>query len=137
MESSMAGMAGYLVLMFFAAQFVAAFQWTELGIILAVIGADALSGLALGSIPLLVGFVLMAALINLLIGSASAKWALIAPVFVPMFFLLGISPEATQLAYRIGDSSTNIITPLMPYYGVVLAFAQRYQPSAGVGTLMA
>ena len=137
METSMSGMAGYLVLMFFAAQFVAAFQWTDLGVILAITGADVLAGLSLGPVTLLVGFVLMAALINLLIGSASAKWALMAPVFVPMFYLLGVSPEATQLAYRIGDSSTNIITPLMPYYGVVLAFVQRYQPSAGVGTLMA
>lgn len=137
METSMSGMAGYLVLMFFAAQFVAAFQWTDLGVILAITGADGLAGFSLGPVTLLVGFVLMAALINLLIGSASAKWVLIAPVFVPMFYLLDVSPEATQLAYRIGDSSTNIITPLMPYYGVVLAFVQRYQPAAGVGTLMA
>jgi aminobenzoyl-glutamate transport protein len=86
---------------------------------------------------LLISFVLMAAGINLLIGSASAKWALLAPIFIPMFYLLGISPEATQVAYRIGDSSTNIITPLMPYFGVVVAFMQRYDKQAGIGTMIA
>jgi len=74
---------------------------------------------------------------NLFVGSASAKWGLLAPVFVPMLYLLGISPEATQMAYRIGDSATNIITPLMPYFGVVIAFAQRYRKDLGIGTLVA
>ena len=79
----------------------------------------------------------MAAFINLLVGSASAKWALIAPIFVPMFLLSGISPEATQVAYRVGDSVTNIITPLMPYFGVVVAFTRQYDEEAGIGTLIA
>jgi aminobenzoyl-glutamate transport protein len=79
----------------------------------------------------------LTALINLFIGSSSAKWALIAPVFVPMLLLAGLSPEAAQVAYRIGDSSTNIITPLMPYFGVVVAFAQKYQKDIGVGSLVA
>ena len=137
MESSMATMASYLVLMFFAAQFVSYFAWSQLGIISAINGAQALKSLAVGSTSLLLCFVLLAAFINLLIGSASAKWALIAPIFVPMLLLLGISPEATQLAFRIGDSSTNIITPLMPYFGVVVAFVQRYDKQAGVGTIIA
>ncbi len=137
MEAAMATMAGYLVLMFFAAQFVNAFSWSQLGTIAAIRGAEGLQWLNPSAGTLLVLFVLLAALINLLIGSASAKWALIAPIFVPMFLLVGISPEAAQMAYRVGDSSTNIITPLMPYFGVVVAFMQRYEPKAGIGTMMA
>ena len=137
MENSMATMASYLVLMFFAAQFVSYFAWSQLGIISAIKGATYLKSLAIGSSSLLICFVLLAAVINLLIGSASAKWALIAPIFVPMLMLIGISPEATQLAFRIGDSTTNIITPLMPYFGVVVAFVQRYDKQAGVGTIIA
>lgn len=137
MEQSIASMASYLVLMFFAAQFVNYFAWSGMGAIAAVKGANLLSALQLPPALLLIAFILLCAGINLLIGSASAKWALLAPVFVPMLYLLGISPEAAQLAYRIGDSSTNIITPLMPYFGVVVAFAQRYDKSLGIGTLMA
>ncbi len=137
MEQSMASMASYLVLMFFAAQFVNYFAWSGLGAIAAIKGAALLATLNLPAAPLLLCFILLCALINLVIGSASAKWALLAPVFVPMLYLLGISPEGTQLAYRIGDSSTNIITPLMPYFGVVVAFAQRYDKDLGIGTLMA
>lgn len=136
METTMATMAGYLVLMFFAAQFVNFFAWSNLGTLLAVTGAGWLEGLALPESLLLLVFVFMAAFINLFVGSASAKWGLLAPVFVPMLFLLGITPEATQMAFRIGDSSTNIITPLMPYFGVVVAFAQRYRPNLGLGTMM-
>lgn len=137
MEKSMKTMATYLVLMFFAAQFVSYFGWSQLGIIAAVKGADLLQALQLSSVTLLVSFIILAALINLLIGSASAKWALIAPIFVPMLLLSGISPEAAQMAYRIGDSSTNIITPLMPYFGVVVAFVQQYDSKAGIGTIIA
>jgi len=137
METTMGTMAGYLVLMFFAAQFVNYFAWSQLGSLLAALGAQTLGGWALPSSLLLVVFVLLAAFVNLFVGSASAKWGLLAPVFVPMLYLLGISPEASQMAYRIGDSSTNIITPLMPYFGVVVAFAQRYRPELGIGTLVA
>lgn len=133
----MATMAPYLVLMFFAAQFVSYFNWSQLGIITAIKGSDLLQHLQLNSALLLVSFVLITAIINLFIGSASAKWALMAPVFVPMFMLSGISPEAVQVAYRIGDSSTNIITPLMPYFGVVVAFVQKYDKDAGIGTILA
>ena len=137
MEKAMGTMATYLVLMFFAAQFVNYFAWTHLGLITAIRGAELLQASQLGSSFILVLFVLMAALINLLIGSASAKWSLMAPVFIPMLMLYGIAPEATQAAYRIGDSSSNIITPLMPYFGIVVAFAQRYDSKAGIGTIMA
>ncbi len=137
MENSMATMASYLVLMFFAAQFVSWFGWSQLGIITAIKGAEILQAFNPNSTLLLVLFVLLSAFINLLVGSASAKWALLAPIFVPMLLLSGISPEATQVAYRIGDSSTNIITPLMPYFGVVLAFIQKYDRNAGIGTLLA
>jgi len=133
MEATMETMAAYLVLMFFAAQFVAWFGWTQL----AIGGASLLEALDLGTLPLLLAFVLIAAVINLMVGSASAKWGLLAPVFVPMLYLLGISPEATQMAYRVGDSVTNIITPLMPYFALVVAFVQRWEPRAGIGTVIA
>jgi aminobenzoyl-glutamate transport protein len=137
MESAMRMMAGYLVLMFFAAQFVNYFAWTNLGLITAIRGAELLQASQLDGKLVLLLFVLLAAAINLLIGSASAKWSVIAPVFIPMLLLYGVAPEAVQAAYRIGDSSTNIITPLMPYFGIVVAFAQRYQARAGIGTVVA
>ena len=136
MEASMATIASYLVLMFFAAQFVNWFNWSQLGLLIALEGANWLTAHPVHPSLLLAAFVFFAGFINLFIGSGSAKWALLAPVFVPMLFLAGIPAEATQVAFRIGDSSTNIITPLMPYFGVVLAFAQRYQANAGVGTLL-
>jgi len=137
MEQTMETMAVYLVLMFFASQFVAWFGWTNLGVITAIGGSKVLAAIDPGTLPLLLIFVVLAATINLVIGSASAKWAIMGPVFVPMLYLLGISPEATQMAYRIGDSVTNIVTPLMPYFALVLAFAQRYDKRAGLGTLIA
>lgn len=137
MSQSMSTLAGYLVLVFFAAQFVAFFTWTQLGLIFAVEGANFLKMLNLSAIPLFIGFILLTAVANLFMGSASAKWALMAPVFVPMFMLLGYSPEMTQLAYRIGDSVTNIISPMMSYFALIIAFFQRYEPKAGIGTVVA
>jgi aminobenzoyl-glutamate transport protein len=137
MGKAMETLGVYLVLVFFAAQFVAYFNWTNLGLIFAIQGAEALKASGLGTIPLLVAFVLVAATINLFMGSASAKWAIMAPVFVPMFMLLGYTPEFTQAAYRIGDSTTNIISPMMSYFALIIAFLQRYQPQAGLGTLVA
>lgn len=136
MEQHMATMASYLVLMFFAAQFVSYFLWSNLGSILAISGATFLGSLDLPMAVILFLFILLVAVLNLFIGTGSGKWALIAPIFVPMLLLLGINPEATQMAYRIGDSTTNIITPLMPYFGVVVAFAQKYDAKAGVGTII-
>lgn len=137
MSASMGTLASYLVLVFFAAQFVALFNWTQLGLIFAVEGAEMLKALGLPKIPLLLGFILLTATVNLAMGSASAKWALMAPVFVPMFMLLGYSPEVTQTAYRVGDSVTNIISPMMSYFAIVIAFLQRYEPKAGIGTVVA
>lgn len=136
MEKTIALMATYIVLMFFAAQFVNYFSWTNLGLIIAIKGAELLKVSGLSSIPLMLGFILLSSVANLFIGSASAKWAIIAPVFIPMFMLLGIAPEVVQAAYRVGDSSSNIITPLMPYFALVFAFMKRYDEKAGVGTIM-
>ncbi|MBC7196204.1 MAG: AbgT family transporter [Deferribacterales bacterium] len=136
MGKAMSSMGGYLVIAFAASQFIAFFNYSKLGIILAVTGADFLETIGLSGIPLMVGFVIIAAFINLFVGSASAKWAIMAPIFVPMFMRLGYSPELTQLAYRIGDSTTNIITPLMSYFAVIVAFAEQYDEETGIGTLI-
>jgi aminobenzoyl-glutamate transport protein len=137
MGKAMETLGVYLVLVFFAAQFVAFFNWTNLGLIIAISGAEALRASGLGTIPLIVSFVFVSAFINLFMGSASAKWAIMAPVFIPMLMLLGYSPELTQAAYRIGDSSTNIISPMMSYFALIIAFLQRYNDKAGLGTLVA
>jgi aminobenzoyl-glutamate transport protein len=133
---SMASMGAYIVLAFVAAHLIAFFNWSNLGLIIAVTGAELLQGIGFGGIPLIVAFILVSAFINLFIGSASAKWAIMAPVFVPMLMLMGYSPELTQAAYRIGDSFTNILTPLLPYFPLVIIFAQKYQKDIGLGTLI-
>lgn len=137
MGKAMETLGLYMVLVFFAAQFVAYFNWTNLGLIVAVKGASLLGSSGLGPIPLLLSFVLVAGFINLFMGSASAKWAIMAPVFVPMLMLLGYSPEITQTAYRIGDSTTNIISPMMTYFALIVAFVERYDRKAGIGTVIA
>jgi aminobenzoyl-glutamate transport protein len=137
MAKAMNGMGYYIVMAFFAAQFIAAFGQSNLGALLAIKGADALRDAGLPMQVTLVGIVLLTASINLLVGSASAKWALIAPVFVPMLMQLGVSPDLTQAAYRVGDSSTNIITPLLPYFPLIVVFCQRYVKSTGIGTVVA
>jgi aminobenzoyl-glutamate transport protein len=116
---------------------VAFFTWTNLGLIVAVKGAELLRASGLGAVPLIVSFIFISAFINLFMGSASAKWAIMAPVFVPMFMLLGYTPELTQAAYRIGDSTTNIISPMMTYFALIVAFVARYEPKAGIGTVIA
>ncbi len=136
MAKSMETLGSYIVLVFFAAQFVAYFNETRLGLILAIKGADMLKAANLGPIPLMLAFVLISAAINLIMGSASAKWAIMAPVFIPMFMLLGYSPEFTQMAYRVGDSVTNIISPMMSYFALIVAFIARYDKKAGIGTVI-
>jgi aminobenzoyl-glutamate transport protein len=121
---------------FFAAQFVAFFGDSNLGMIVAVLGADGLRAIGLDNALVFVPFILMCCLVNLMLGSASAQWAVAAPIFVPMLMGIGYSPEVIQAAYRIGDSSTNIITPMMSYFGLILAFACRYDKRLGIGTLM-
>jgi aminobenzoyl-glutamate transport protein len=137
MGKSMSTLGTYIVLVFFAAQFVAYFNWTNLGLIFAIKGANLIGTLQLGRIPLMIALVLIAAFINLVIGSASAKWAILAPVFIPMFMLLGYSPEFTQLAYRVGDSVTNVIAPMMSYFAMIVAFIEKYDKKAGIGTIIA
>jgi len=133
---TMSTMSGYIVLAFCAAQFVSYFAWSNLGSIVAITGAGTLQALGLNGAPLLAALVFFSACLNLLITSSSAMWAIVGPVFVPMFALLGFTPEATQGAYRVGESATNIITPLMPYMPFILAAAQRYVPKAGMGTII-
>lgn len=137
MAKAMSSMGSFLALAFVSAQFINYFNYTKLGTIVALTGANFFRTINIGLIPLMIIFVLFSAFMNLFMGSSSAKWNILAPVFVPMFMLLGYSPELCQLAYRIGDSCTNVITPMMTYYAVILAFAQRYDKKAGIGTLTA
>ncbi len=137
MSEALASLGLYIVLVFFAAQFVAFFGWTNLGAISAVTGAEFLKETGMTGPIVFVFFIMMCALINLSLGSASAQWAVTAPIFVPMLMLIGYSPEIIQAAYRIGDSTTNIITPMMSYFGLILAWATRYDKNLGVGTLIA
>ncbi|MBE4600187.1 AbgT family transporter [Vibrio navarrensis] len=137
MSKSMSSMGMYIVLVFFAAQFVAFFKWTNFGQVFAVAGAEFLQEIGLTGPMLFFAFILMCGFINLMIGSASAQWAVTAPIFVPMLMLVGYAPEVIQAAYRIGDSTTNIITPMMSYFGLILAVATRYMKNLGIGTLIA
>ena len=137
MKGAMGDMAYYLVLSFAAAHFVAMFNWSNLGLIFAIHGAAVLESSNMPDTLLMASIILFGAVLNLFIGSASAKWALLAPVLVPMLMLVGISPEMTTAAYRVGDSATNIVTPLMPYLPLVLVFAQRWQKDFGLGSLVA
>ena len=135
MSKSMSSMGSFLALAFVSAQFINYFNYTKLGTIIALTGANFFRSANVGLIPLIVIFILFSAFMNIFMGSASAKWNILAPVFVPMFMLLGYSPELCQLAYRIGDSCTNIITPMMTYYSVIIIFAQKYDKKAGIGTI--
>lgn len=135
MTKAMSGMSYYIVMAFFCALFVNAFGQSNIGTLLAVKGAGILQELALPGPITMFGIVFLTAFVNLFVGSASAKWALLAPIFVPMLMQVGISPELTQAAYRVGDSSSNIVTPLMPYFPLVVVYCQRYVKKTGIGTL--
>ncbi|MEZ5558691.1 MAG: AbgT family transporter [Pseudomonadales bacterium] len=137
MTQAMSGMGYYVVMAFFAALFIAEFGRSNLGALFALQGAAWLEAAALPAGLTIVFVVLITAAVNLFVGSASAKWALLAPILVPMLMQLGISPDLTQAAYRVGDSSTNIITPLMPYFPLVVVFCQRYVTGTGIGTVLA
>lgn len=136
MSEAMKTMSGYIVLVFIIGQFVAYFNWSNIGIILSVKGAAFLQDIGFTGIPLILGIILLSTFINLFIGSGSAKWAILAPIFVPMLMLLDYSPAFTQIIYRIGDSATNPISPLFPYFPIVLAMAQKYDERVGVGTII-
>ena len=135
MSKSMSAMGYYLTMIFFCAQFTAAFAKSNLGALLAVEGAELLKALGLPGMLTIGGIIVLSAAVNLLVGSASGKWALLAPVFVPVLMQVGLSPELTQAAYRVGDSTTNIVTPLMPYFPLVVAFCQRWVKNTGIGTV--
>lgn len=136
MAGAMSSMGLYIVLVFFAAQFVKYFEWTNFGSILAVVGSDGIKAMGLDNPLVFIPFILMCCFVNLMLGSASAQWAVTAPIFVPMLMTVGYSPEVIQAAYRIGDSTTNIITPMMSYFGIIYAFACRYDRKLGIGTLI-
>jgi aminobenzoyl-glutamate transport protein len=136
MSRAMSTMGYYIVLAFFVSLFIYAFGQSNLGALFALKGAAVLKGLGLPPQATIVGIIILTTMVNLFIGSASAKWALLAPIFVPMLMTLGLSPELTQAAYRVGDSSTNIITPLMPYFPLVVVYCQRYVKGTGIGTLV-
>ncbi len=137
MAGAMRSLGLYIVLVFFAAQFVSFFKYSGLGQILAVLGAETLVALNLDNAGVFLPFILMCCFVNLMLGSASAQWAATAPIFVPMLMTVGFSPEVVQAAYRIGDSSTNVITPMMSYFGLILAMATRYKKDLGIGTMVA
>ena len=136
MSTTMSTMGYYLVMAFFAALFIYSFGKSNVGVLLAIKGANFLQGLGMPGQVTIIGIIGLSACVNLLVGSASAKWALLSPIFVPMLMQLGLSPELTQAAYRVGDSTTNIITPLMPYFPLVVVFCQRYVKSTGIGTVV-
>lgn len=136
MSKSMGAMSYYIVLVFFCSLFIWMFGQTNIGVILSVAGAAMLKSLDLPGAVTLFGVIILVGIVNLLVGSSSAKWGLVAPIFVPMLMQIGISPDLTQAAYRVGDSITNIITPLMPFFPLVVVFCQRYVKSAGIGTLV-
>jgi aminobenzoyl-glutamate transport protein len=137
MSKAMSGMGYYIVMAFFCAQFIYAFSQSNLGVLLAIKGANLLQTLGLPTALTVIGIVLLSGFVNLMVGSASAKWALIGAIMVPMLMQLGISPDLTQAAYRVGDSSTNIITPLMPYFPLIVVFCQKYVKGTGIGSLLA
>lgn len=137
MSHAMSGMGYYIVMAFFCALFLYAFAQSNLGVLMAVKGANALKEMGLPLAMTLVGIVFLSGFVNLVVGSASAKWALIGAIMVPMLMELGISPDLTQAAYRVGDSSTNIITPLLPYFPLIVVFCQKYVKNSGIGTLVA
>jgi aminobenzoyl-glutamate transport protein len=136
MNKAISGLSSFMVLIFFAAQFTALFNYSNLGTIISVSGANFLQSVGFVGLPLIICFIVLTAFINIFIAVDSAKWAIMAPIFVPMFMQLGLSPELTQAAYRIGDSSTNIIAPLMPFFVLTVAFFQKYDKKAGIGSVI-
>jgi aminobenzoyl-glutamate transport protein len=135
-SSSLGELGGYILLAFVASQFIALFNQSHLGIIIAVNGAHLIQNIGLSGGALIVVFILFTGLLNIFIGSASAKWAMLAPIFVPMFMLVGYEPALTQMAFRIGDSMTNPISPLFPYFPMIIGFAARYKKDIKLGTII-
>ena len=130
-------MGNYVFMCFFISIFTNFFSVSKLGTILAISGADGLKNIGFTGIPLLIGLIFVSCVVNIFIGSASAKWAILAPVFVPMMMLMGFDPAITQVVYRIGDSITNPLSPLFTYMPVILGFARKYDKNVGLGTVIA
>ncbi|MEY8393892.1 AbgT family transporter [Lachnospiraceae bacterium 45-P1] len=138
MSKQMSAMGSYVLFCFFCGQFQGLFNWTKLGTLLAIAGADFLENIGFTGIPLCVSFIILCAFVNIFVSSGSAKWAIFAPIFVPMFMLLGYHPGFTQLCYRLGDSPFNCWTPMSPYIWMILSVAQtKYVPELKIGTLIA
>lgn len=129
--------SSYIVLCFFCAQFTSYFAWSNIGVVLAIKGAEGLKAANITGLPLIYGLIVVSCIINMFIGSASAKWAILAPVMVPMMMLMGYDPALTQVAYRIGDSLTNPLSPLFSYFPLILGFARKYEKDIGMGTIIA
>lgn len=136
MSDSMKDMGSYIVIAFAASLFIALFNWSNLGIVMSVKGADILKNSGFTGIGIIVGFIVLESFINIFIGSASAKWAIMAPIFVPMLLLVGYNPALTQMAFRIGDSITNPISPLFPFFPMIITFVRKYDKEAGIGTVV-
>ena len=136
MGKALIDMIGFLVLAFILGQFIALFNWTGIGSWIAVTGAEGLKAANLTGFPVIIGFILLASVLNLFIISGSSMWTIMAGVFVPMFALIGLEPAFVQAAFRVGDSATQVITPLNPYMIVILGLLRRYEPEAGIGTLV-
>jgi aminobenzoyl-glutamate transport protein len=136
MEKALAGLGGLILLFFVLSQFVAYFNYTNIGAIIALNLAEILTAANFPTLMLLLGFIVVVAIIDLLINGAIAKWALFAPVFVPLMMTLAVAPEAVLAAYRVADSPINVVTPLNPYFALVIGFCQKYDKNAGVGTVV-
>jgi aminobenzoyl-glutamate transport protein len=136
MAEAIAPLTGYIVLVFVIAQFIAIFNYTNLGMVIAVNGAKMLKSAGLTGIPLIISMILMTTFVNLFMSSGSAKWYIFAPIFVPMFMMLGYSPAFAQVVYRIGDSATNPITPIYAYMPIIIGMAQKYDKNVGMGTII-
>ena len=137
MAESMSDMGGYLVIALVSALFIAMFAWSNIGVATAVLGAEWIKSKGLGGMEIIIALIFFCAFLNIFIGSASAKWAMLAPVFVPMFMLLGYDPSLTQMAFRIGAIASTPITPLVVFFPMLLAFAKQYNPDIGMGTIIA
>jgi aminobenzoyl-glutamate transport protein len=137
MGDSMSGMGTYLVLAFFAGQTIAWFKQSNLSVLLGVEGGELIKAMGFGQGPMLASIVVVVAVLNLLVSSASAKWAFLAPILVPMLGTAGMSPDLVQVAYRVGDSCTNPIAPMNAYLVIILVAIRRWDPQAGLGTLIA
>ena len=136
MADSLSSLTGYIVLIFVISQFINLFSYTNLGMVIAVSGADALQAANFTGIPMILGMIMLTCLVNLVMTSGSAKWYIFAPIFVPMFMILGYSPAFAQVMYRIGDSVSNPITPIYPYLPMIIGMAQKYNKKTGIGTII-